>query len=189
MAELVAEDRYAVAMALEVIAQSLANFARRCLRAGADGIFLSVRDDWGGAEISGENTYDELVRDGDKQILSVAGEGWFNLLHVCGRPQDFEAFAAYPVHAINWADRAAGPAIEKVIDRVTPVVCGGVDNLNTLPNGTPVQVECEVRDALRRAGDHPMIVSAGCTFDPDVVPPQNLDAMVRAVRETDPSSA
>lgn len=189
MAELVAEDRYAVAMALEVIAQSLANFVRRCLRAGADGIFLSLRDDWGNAEISGANTYHELVRDGDKQILSAAGEGWFNVLHVCGIPQDFPAFAEYPVQVINWADRAAGPAIKEVMGRISPVVCGGVDNLDTLPNKTPAQVEHEVRDALRQAGDHPMIVSTGCTFDPDAVPPENLDAMIRAARGTDPSSA
>ncbi len=36
----------ALARALDVIAQSLANFARHCLAAGADGVYLSVRDDW-----------------------------------------------------------------------------------------------------------------------------------------------
>ena len=186
MAEFVAEDRYAVAMALEVIAQSLANFTRRCLRCGADGVFLSVRDDWGNAEIGGASTYRELVCEGDQQILAAAEDGWLNILHVCGIPRDFEAFAEYPVQVINWADRAAGPAIGEVSGRIRPVICGGVDNLHTLPNGTPAQVEQEVYDALRQAGDHPMIVSAGCTFDPDVVPPENLDAMVRAARATCP---
>ena len=71
-------------MALDVIAASLANFAGHCLKAGADGIFLSVRDDWVDTEANGLNTYDELVRTGDGRILSAARGGHFNLLHVCG---------------------------------------------------------------------------------------------------------
>jgi uroporphyrinogen decarboxylase len=182
ISELLDEDRSAVATALAVIAESLANFARRCIEAGADGIFLSVRDDWVNTEVNGRATYNEMVRDGDQRILEAAGVGRFNLLHVCGVPQDFDAFTSYPVAVINWADRAAGPAIAEVVARTGPVVCGGVDNLNTLPTGTAGEVEQEVRDALRQAGDRPMIVSAGCTFDPDAVPSENLDAMVRAVR-------
>ncbi len=104
------------------------------------------------------------------------------MIHVCGVPQDFESFTAYPVQVINWADRSGGPAIAEVIGKVKAAVCGGVDNLETLPNGSLQQVEEEVRDALRQAGDRPMIVSPGCTFDPERVPEENLFAMVRAAR-------
>jgi len=185
MSELLAEDRAAVGMALDAIAASQANFAARCLEAGADGIFLSVRDDWVNTDAHGRNTYDELVRRGDKQILTAAGDARFNMLHVCGVPRDFDTFAQYPVHVINWADRAGGPAIGEVIGRVKPAVCGGVDNLSTLPDGTPQDVEEEVRDALRQAGDQPIMISAGCTYDPDIVPEDNLRAMVRAARGVD----
>jgi uroporphyrinogen decarboxylase len=182
VSELLAEDRGAVGRALSVIATSQANFARKCIEAGADGVFLSVRDDWVDTKGNGWRTYDEIVRSGDKEILTGAGEGRFNLLHVCGIPRAFDAFAAYPVHVVNWADRAGGPAISEVIGRIKPVVCGGVDNLSTLPKGTPQDVEKEVADALRQAGDQPMLISAGCTYDPEAVPDENLDAMVRAVR-------
>jgi uroporphyrinogen decarboxylase len=182
MSELLAEDRAAVGMALDAITASQANFAVECIQAGADGIFLSVRDDWVNTAAHGRNTYDELIRRGDKQILAAAGDARFNMLHVCGVPQDLDTFAQYPVHVINWADRAGGPAIRDVIGRVKPAVCGGVDNLSTLPNGTPQDVEEEVRDALRQAGDRPMMISAGCTYDPDAVPEENLHAMVRAAR-------
>lgn len=184
LSELLAEDRSAVGSALEIIAQSLANFAKRCIEAGADGIFLSVRDDWVDTEANGLGTYEELVRAGDLQILAAAREGRFNLLHVCGVPRNLDAFAVYPTHVINWADRAAGPALGSVVGRVDPVVCGGVDNLDTLPKGKPAQVEAEVRDALRQAGRHPMIVSAGCTYDPHAVPVENLEAMVHAAKTT-----
>lgn len=180
MNELLAQDRDAFGQALEAIATSQANFARMCIEAGADGIFLSVRDDWVNTEGNGPDTYTELVRNGDLRILDAAGEGRFNMLHVCGVPQDFEAFARYPVHAVNWADRAGGPSIAEVIGKVKPAVCGGVDNLATLPNGTPQDVEEEVRDALRQAGDRPIMISVGCTYDSDAVPEANLQAMVRA---------
>ena len=183
VSELLAEDRTAVSTALEVIARSQANFARKCIEAGADGIFLSVRDDWVDTDAHGQGTYDEMVRAGDRQILDAAREGSFNVLHVCGVPQDFHAFAEYPVQVINWADRAAGPAIGEVIGRIKPSICGGVDNLSTLVEGSPEAVKGEVHDALRQAGDRPMIVSAGCTYDPDAVPDENLQAMVRAARE------
>jgi len=45
MHALVLEDRTAVAEALHGIAASHANFVANCLQAGADGIFLSVRED------------------------------------------------------------------------------------------------------------------------------------------------
>jgi uroporphyrinogen decarboxylase len=184
MAELVAEDRTAVANALDAIAASLANFAAKCIDAGADGVFLSVRDDWVNTPENGLDTYDEMVRTGDGQILSAARRGRFNMLHVCGTPLDFDAFAAYPAHVINWADRAAGPAIADVIRDVRPAVAGGVDNLSTLARGRPDDVAAEVRDALQQARDRPIMITPGCTYDPDVVPDDNIHAMVRAARRT-----
>lgn len=183
MSELLREDRTAVAMALDTIAASQANFAKRCVEAGADGVFLSVRDDWVDNEANGKGTYDEIVRIGDGQILTAVAGAKLNMLHVCGVPQDFDAFASYPVHVINWADRAAGPAIGQVIDRMSAIACGGVDNLDTLPNGSPGAVREEVRDTLRQAGTRPVIISAGCTFDPELVSEENLHAMVDAARE------
>ncbi len=183
ISELLAEDRAAVGMALDVIAASLAHFAVGCLQAGADGVFLSVRDDWVNTDANGRDAYDELVRTGDGQILTAARAARLNVLHVCGTPTDFEAFCAYPVHAINWADRVAGPSIADVADRIRPAVCAGVDNLATLTEGTPEDVANEVRDALRQSNGRPMIISPGCTYDPDTVPEANLSAMIGAVRE------
>jgi uroporphyrinogen decarboxylase len=181
--EFYAADPDAVRGALQRIATSLGKFARRCLAAGADGIFLSVRDDW--VEVPGQpQRYAELVRPTDLEILSGAAGGWFNMLHVCGRAVDFRALAAYPVHALNWADRAAGPAIAEVKDWLGPAICAGVDNLGTLVTGTPVDCEREVTDALRQAGDRPIVIAPGCTYDPARVPKANLEAVCRAARGT-----
>jgi hypothetical protein len=104
------------------------------------------------------------------------------VLHVCGIPQNLIAFAKYPVAVVNWADRAAGPSIAEVSCRIKPAIAGGVDNLGTLPNGQPQEVEAEVRDALCQAGEHPMMITPGCTYDPGAVCDDNLEAMVRAAR-------
>jgi len=174
-----AEDEGAVKRAMDRIGAGLEGFARRCIEAGADGVFLSVRDDWVDGP-SQRGVYERVVRASDLGILRGAVRGRFNMLHVCGRAVDFRAFAEYPVDAINWADRAAGPTVEEARGWVRPAICGGVDNLSTLVKGSEADVEREVADALRQAGGRPMMVTPGCTYDPERVPRENLEAMVRA---------
>jgi uroporphyrinogen decarboxylase len=180
LTRLLREDRAAVAGALKTIAASLGNFAGECIKAGADGVFLSVRDDWVDRAENGVGTYDAIVRPTDLAILGAASAGTFNMLHVCGKAVDFDRFAGYPVHVLNWADRAAGPSLANACTRVKPAIAGGVDNLKELPAGTPDQVAAQVRDALRQAGDRPILITPGCTYDPAVVPAENLRAMVEA---------
>lgn len=173
------QDGEAVKSAIERIGLNLSRFARRCVEAGADGIFLSVRDDW--VQSPGTDLYGRLVRSSDLEILRGAADGCFNMLHVCGRAVGFRAFAAYPVHAINWADRSAGPSIADVKGWLKPAICGGIDNLVTLLNGSPNDCENEVDDALQQAGQRPILLAPGCTYDPHRVPRVNLEAIRRAV--------
>lgn len=183
LALLLQNDRQAVGDALRKIGESLAAFARACIEAGADGIFLSVRDDWVDTDSNHFGTYDELVAGTDRRILQAASAGTFNMLHACGKPLNFDRFANYPnVHVLNWADRAAGPSIAEVCDHLRPEIAAGVDNLGTLVRGSPQDVRNEVRDALVQAGDRPILVAPGCTYDPAAVPEANLRAMVEAVR-------
>jgi uroporphyrinogen decarboxylase len=168
--------------ALGRIGASLSNFARRCIEAGADGVFLSVRDDWLDGVQDHSPLYRQLVEPTDREILAAAERGRLNVLHVCGRAVDFPAFAAYPCHVLNWADRAAGPSVADVVGWLKPAPAAGVDNLSTLPMGSPEDVRGEVNDALRQAGDRPLIIAPGCTYDPDSVPAANLHAMVEAAR-------
>lgn len=182
LAELLRADRAAVTAAVTAIGQTLAAFARECVAAGADGVFLSVRDDWVDTSANGQGTYREIVRPTDLAILGAAEGAPFNVLHMCGRPLDFLGFAEYPVAVLNWADRATGPSIGYARDRIRPAIAAGVDNLTTLPRGMPEDCAAEVRDALRQAGERPIIVAPGCTYDPALVPAENLRAMFAAAR-------
>jgi uroporphyrinogen decarboxylase len=177
------ESPSALAQALGTIAASQANFCGRCIEAGADGIFLSVRDDWVDTPETGSGNYDRLVRPTDLTILAGAQRGVFNMLHVCGKAVDFGRFAEYPVHAVNWADRYAGPPLAAVAATMRPAICGGLDNLGTLASGTPEDCLREVADAIRHVGPRPLIVAPGCTFDPDTVSAANLDAIRQAVEK------
>jgi len=183
---LLKEDRAAVKAAVDAIAETLADFARLCIQAGATGIFLSVRDDWVNRPQNGPDTYAEVVRPADLKILQAVQDAPFNFLHICGKPEDFRGFAEYPVQVINWADRAAGPSIAYARDRVRGdmAIAGGVDNLETMPNGSPEDCADEVRDALRQAQDRPIMITPGCTFDPASVPEENLRAIIDAARSS-----
>jgi len=171
----------AFSRALDVIAQSTVNFVRNCLDAGVDGIFFSVRDDWVDTPENGEGAYDRLVKPGDLKILEAARPGAFNVLHVCGEPVNFKRFGNYPVQVVNWADRYGGPTIASVSGWMKPVICAGLDNLGTLASGSPEDCEREAADALQQAGDRPIILAPGCTFDPASVPEENLHAIRRFV--------
>jgi uroporphyrinogen decarboxylase len=171
----------ALERALEVVSESLSNFVSHCLTAGADGVFLSVRDDWVDTPENGAGMYDRFVKKRDLQILAAAARGTFNMLHVCGKALDFRRFAAYPTHVINWADRYAGPTIAEAIGSTRAAICAGCDNLGTMVSGSPADCASEVDDALRQAGALPIMIAPGCTFDPEKVSPENLRAIRHAV--------
>jgi uroporphyrinogen decarboxylase len=183
IARLLKQDRAAVKAALEAIGASLASFAGACIAAGATGVFLSVRRDWVNDDENGQGTYDEMVRSTDLQILTAAANAPFNMLHVCGRPGTLEPFADYPASVINWADRAAGPSITEAKQQITKMaLAGGVENLKTLPEGKPEDVASEVRDALKQAGERPILITPGCTYDPKRVSEDNLKSIVSTAR-------
>jgi len=167
--------------ALDAITQTLGNFARNCLAAGANGIYLSVRDDWVDTPENGVGVYDRLACGDDLKILAAASGGTLNILHVCGKPLDFSRFGHYPVQALNWADRIGGPPIAEVASWLGPAICSGIDNLGTLVSGSPSDIEREVANAVEQAAGRPIVIAPGCTFDGHAVPPSNLRAIRQAV--------
>jgi uroporphyrinogen-III decarboxylase len=132
---------------------------------------------------NGEGTYDRLVQPCDLSILEAVRAGALNILHVCGEPLNFERFGSYPVHAVNWADRYGGPSIASVSGWMKPAICAGLNNLETMAAGSPEDCEEEAADAIRQAGDRPMILAPGCTFDPGTVPEENLYAIRKFVEK------
>jgi uroporphyrinogen decarboxylase len=181
MAQWLCAAPQAVEQALAVIAESLAHFAAQCITAGANGVFLSVRDDWV-ERTAGAGGYDRLVAPGDRMILQGAADGAFNMVHVCGKTSNFQRFADYSTQVISWADRQAGPSIADAAAMCRRALCAGIDQVGVLAHGSIADNQAQVANALHQAGERPILVAPGCAYHPDDVPKANIQAIREACR-------
>lgn len=166
--------------AIEALVETSVRFARQAIALGCDGIFLSTR--FASYELMSENEYNQFGRPGDLAVLSAAAGGWFNVLHLHGQYPMFIPLSDYPVHAVNWHDRTAWPALAEAMKIVRCALMGGIEQFTTLHLGSPEEVTAQVKDAITQTGGRRLIVTAGCTY-PLGVPHANLLAARRAVEE------
>jgi uroporphyrinogen decarboxylase len=171
---------------LSMITESQVNFVRQCLSAGADGIYFSIREDWPNLDFA-KTTYQTHIEKCDLKVLAAAEDGWCNIIHLCGRIQNFSEFANFPGQILHWADRSLGPSISSVIESesVQKVLCGGIDHSAALLSKDGIELETQVLELLALSASHPLIIAPGCTYDPKLVPEKNL----HAIRETIESGA
>ena len=179
MVEFLRKDRDNALQGLGHVARSLGVFAAACLEAGADGIFMSCQD---AVDVKlGDGFYVEHLAEYDRSIFAAAREGRCNVLHLHGEVCDFDAFLDFPVDAINWADRASGPAIAEVAPRMRQAILGGIDHLHTIVSGDRAALAEEIADAVRQAGEHGLIIAPGCSFPSDA-PPEMMAAVGEACK-------
>lgn len=172
-----------VERALRALTETCTSFARTAIAEGADGIFLSTFA--ASYEAMNEEEYRHFGRPYDLAIFAAAGGGWLNILHLHGQHPMFAQIADYPVPAVNWHDRSAGPSLAEA-GRVFPgALIAGIEQNNLLHFGTPAQVQAQVHDAIAQMKGRRLIVAAGCTF-PLTVPEGNLMAARRAVETATP---
>lgn len=177
MVDFLQDDRDNALAGLGHIAKSQARFATACIEAGADGIFISCQDSIDLA--LGAGFYAEHIAAYDRVVLAGAAGASLNTLHLHGKMCDFDSFLDYPVAAINWADRASGPAIDAVKSRMRQTIFGGMDHVHTITSGDPAALTEEIRGAAGQAQGHGFIVGPGCSF-----PSDTPEAMLAAVGET-----
>jgi uroporphyrinogen decarboxylase len=118
----------------------------------------------------------------DRRILAAVAGRWFNLLHLHGPGGMFDLVADYPVHAINWHDREAGPSLAEGLRRFRGAVCGGLEHWDDLLRGDPAQITARIADAHAQTGGRRLIIASGCVA-PVNAPFSNL----RAVRNYTPA--
>ncbi len=127
--------------------------------------------------------YERFGKPYDLAVLSAASDGWFNILHLHGQYPMFAELADYPVHAINWHDRTAGPCLTDASLIFKGALMGGIEQYHTLHFGTTTDVKNEVHAAITQMNGRRLIVAAGCTY-PVTVPEGNLIAARQAVETT-----
>ncbi len=161
---------------LETITQGTIRFIEACKPTGIAGIYYAVQ--MANYATLSEAEYRVFGEPYDRRILAAAAECWFNLLHLHGPEGMFDLVAGYPVQALNWHDREAGPSLADGLRRFPGAVSGGLEHWDDLLRGDPDQVRARVADALTQTGGRRLIVSSGCVA-PVNAPFSNL----RAVRE------
>lgn len=164
--------------ALFALTETCANFVRASITEGADGIFLSTAA--ASFDVMSVEEYQQFGRPHDLTVISAAAGAWFNVLHMHGEYPMFAELSDYPVHAINWHDRSAGPCLKDASSMFQGALMGGIEQYFTLHFGNPAEVESQIHDAIRQMNGRRLIVSAGCTY-PVTVPIGNLLAARRAV--------
>jgi uroporphyrinogen decarboxylase len=176
-------DPGALRAGLTVITETFATYAQACLEAGASGIFFATTG-WASADALTEDEYRRFGIEYDLRVLeAVATRAPFNILHNCGEHIYFDSLAEYPVHAISWAATLAGnPTLGEGKQRTRKAVMGGVSEKSTLVDGTPEQVEGEVRQAIAQTEGRRVLVAPGCSIPPRT-PNENLVAAAAAARE------
>ena len=102
------------------------------------------------------------------------------LLHAHGHDIMFDLVAKYPIDAMNWHDRVAGPSLRQALGRFAGMLVGGVNEWKTMLPGTPQAVEKEIRDAIEQTGGRRLMIGPGCVI-PINTPVENLSAALEAV--------
>ncbi len=167
-----------VASALGALTETSVRFARACIEAEADGIFLSTR--FASFELMNAGEYQGFGRPADLAVLHAAKGGWFNALHLHGQHPMFKELADYPVQAINWHDRTSGIDLGAGAELFPGALMGGVEQMGLLQNASPEEVTAQAHHAVASTGGRRFILSTGCTY-PMSVPEANLMAIRRSV--------
>ncbi len=100
--------------------------------------------------------------------------------HACGNTEHLLASFAGVGADIHNTESDLGLARSRMGDGVC--LKGNVDTVKHLLEGTPEEVYAAGQAAIRAAGEHGVILSAGCEV-PRATPPAHLHALVRAARE------
>jgi len=178
MLELIRSHTVEAETTLATICDTCKDYARACLRYGADGIFLAIK-----ACSSNQMTREEYAHFGlpyDRPILDAAKEGWLNMLHLCGPSLYFDVVESLPSQLLNFTLEAGNPSLSVAQAKANRCVIGGVSAKPRIRNMTPEQVTAEVKAAILDTGGIRMMIGPGCSVSPDT-PEVNLHTARDAV--------
>lgn len=170
------EEPAALEAALGVIAQTLADYTRCALAAGADGLFYATNVARQGLLTAAECR--RFQRPYDLPILTAAAPSPFNVLHVCGAGVHFDEFIDYPVQALSWALAEGNPSLAEGRRRSGRAVMGGLPAKPVIASLTPDAVATLAREAVRAMNGRGLLLGPDCSINPDT--PESLLHAARA---------
>lgn len=150
--------------ALEVIAKSESNHARKAIQTGARGIFLAIAN----AEpptLSRED-YLKLSAPFDKIILEAVKNEPLNTLHIHGAKVYLDLFqSGWPSTVLNYSVATTGIPLATTRSSYTGVLAGGIDEVN-YRSLTQEQIRQQAEKARAEAGRR-FFLTPGCSVPND----------------------
>ena len=155
--------------ALDLVAESLIDFSRRSIAAGASGIFYAISG-YAGRNVMTEAVYRELVLPYDLAVLNaLPREAWFNVVHLCGSNLNFTLALDLPSQVVSWSIHNQGnPSLAEGQKIAGRAVMGGLSQRATLVYGPPARITAEAHLAVAETGGRGLLVAPGCSVPPRV---------------------
>jgi uroporphyrinogen decarboxylase len=158
------ENPKALRDALEAIARSEANHARKAIATGAAGIFLAIAN--AQPEFLSKEDYARWSEPFDRSILEAVKDAPLNILHLHGDHVYLRHFAKpWPARAINYSVQGTGVAFSEFRKSYQGVLIGGLDEkkFRSLDEN---ELKIEWHRAQKEAGNH-FILAPGCSVPND----------------------
>jgi uroporphyrinogen decarboxylase len=144
------EKPQALLDALEVIAKSEANHARRSVAAGAAGVFVAIANAQDGYMTQPD--YAKFSEPFDKMVFDAVRTAPLNTLHLHGDKVYLDRFyQGWAAQAINYSMHGTGVPIAQVRAKYSGVILGGLDEVN-YRKLTPSDIKRQWADARKSAG-------------------------------------
>lgn len=160
VARLRRENPQALLDALETIAKSQANHARRAIAAGAAGIFLAIDNAQDG--ILSREEYAKFSEPFDKMVLEAVRTAPLNVLHLHGDKVYLDHFyEGWPAAAINYSAHGTGVSVGEVRRRYGGLLMCGIDERN-YRRLTEAELKRQWQTAGESAGKR-FLLAPGCS--------------------------
>ena len=158
------EKPQALLDALEAIAKSEANHARRSVAAGAAGVFLAIANAQDGIQTQAD--YAKFSEPFDKMIFEAVRSAPLNVLHLHGDKVYLDRFyQGWAASAINYSAHGTGVGIAKMREKYSGVILGGLDEVNYRKLAS-LDLKRQWIEARQAAGKK-FILTPGCSVPND----------------------
>jgi len=165
------ENPKALLGALETVAESEANHAKKAITAGAAGIFLAIANAQDG--ILSREDYAKFSEPFDKLVLNAVSSAPLNILHLHGDKAYLDRFyKGWPASAINYSSHGTGVSAGEVRRRYSGVLMAGLDEKN-FRKLSEADLKRQWQEAQQAAGKR-FILAPGCSVPNDTTDQEML---------------
>jgi uroporphyrinogen decarboxylase len=164
---------------LAAITHTLAQYARRSIAAGIDGIFYATT--LATRPLLSIEECRRFQRPYDLAILDAAAGAPFNIMHVCGDDTLFDEFVDYPVAVFSWATTPGNPTLTQARQRTGRAVLGGLPGKPEIGAMQAEALVARAHAAIAETGGRHHLLGPDCSINPGT-PDRLLRAVGVAVR-------